>query len=280
MISKTKVSQDSQDTAPISEELNDHQLANVAPQTLATIDLDALMDEDSQNNTGLEGVDKDSFATPFLTVLQGLSPAMETVEGARLGLLHNTVTNELFKEALVVPCAFERKFLQWAPRSEGGGFRGELSPYEVEDLRRRGEITENEKGEQIYNGNTIKDTRVHYVLLHSPLEDTWSPAIISLSSTQIKYSKRWISTMQSKKAVNKTTGLQTVQPSFAHIYRIGTQKEENQHGAWYSVNITADSKVEDPNLYLSARKFNQDFTAGLVKMAPPEPDSAEQNDRF
>ena len=65
---------------------------------------------------GMEGADKSSFAIPFLSILQGLSPQLETVDGAKPGLFINSITNEVFKEVLVIPCAFQRRFLRWAPR--------------------------------------------------------------------------------------------------------------------------------------------------------------------
>ena len=49
---------------------------------------------------GLEGADKDSFATPFLAVLQAQSPQVvdATIEGIKAGLFINSITNELFEE--------------------------------------------------------------------------------------------------------------------------------------------------------------------------------------
>ena len=59
---------------------------------------------------GMEEADKDSYAIPFLAILQGLSPQIESVEGARPGMICNTITNELFKECLVIPCYYQRRF--------------------------------------------------------------------------------------------------------------------------------------------------------------------------
>ena len=49
---------------------------------------------------GREGADKDSYAIPFLLVLQPLSPQVvdKLVPGAEAGMLLNSVTNELYKE--------------------------------------------------------------------------------------------------------------------------------------------------------------------------------------
>ena len=83
---------------------------------------------------GLEGADKDSFAIPYLVVLQPMSPpvAEGTLEGAKPGLFLNSVTQELLTEIDLVPVAFQRRFLLWAPRKLGGGFKGEFSPIDVE----------------------------------------------------------------------------------------------------------------------------------------------------
>jgi hypothetical protein len=80
---------------------------------------------------GLEGTTKSDFAIPFLSMLQSNSPQVETLKGAKAGMLVNTITNELFDEAIVIPCAYQRRFVRWAPRSAGGGYRGDLSPLDV-----------------------------------------------------------------------------------------------------------------------------------------------------
>ena len=92
----------------------------------------AVIDFSNDAGMGMENVDSDTFAIPFISVLQGLSPQIETVDGAKPGMLINTITNELFKEAVVIPCAFQRKFLRFVPRDEGGGFKGDFSPIDVE----------------------------------------------------------------------------------------------------------------------------------------------------
>ncbi|HET8689559.1 MAG TPA: hypothetical protein VFM18_23360, partial [Methanosarcina sp.] len=67
------------------------------------------MDFSADAGMGMEGADKTSFAIPFLTMLQGLSPQVESVEGAKPGKFINTITNELFDEVLVIPCAYQRR---------------------------------------------------------------------------------------------------------------------------------------------------------------------------
>src|SRR5215207_5859746 len=76
---------------------------------LATADT---MNFEEDAGKGMEGADKDSFAIPFLSILQGLSPQMDPdsgIPGAKLGMIVNTVTNELYSTLKVVPVAFQRR---------------------------------------------------------------------------------------------------------------------------------------------------------------------------
>ena len=217
---------------------------------------------------GIEGADKDSFAIPFIAVLQGLSPQLETVDGARPGKLLNTITNELFDELLVVPCAFQRRFIRWAPRESGGGYKGDYSPIDIET----GKIptTPNEKGQPTIEGDILRDTRNHFVLARSASGE-WKPALISLSSTQIKKSKRWMSLIQGIE-LRDAQGRAFTPPSFSHIYSIKTVKEENTQGAWWGVEIGLHGAVQDAELYAKAKAFHASVSAGEVAATPPQPD--------
>ena len=227
---------------------------------------------------GMEGADKASFAIPFIAVLQGLSPQLETVEGAKPGLFINTITNELFKEVLVVPCAYQRRFLRWAPREAGGGYKGEYNPVDIET----GKVVTapNDKGQPTIEGDLLKDTRNHFVLMQSE-SGTWQPALLSLSSTQIKKSKRWMSLIQGIE-MRAANGKPFNPPSFSHIYRLKTVKEENSQGSWWGVEVSVEEPVGDAELYAKAKTFHGCVVAGDVEVAPPQPelDAAGGDDQF
>lgn len=238
---------------------------------------------------GLEGADKSSFAIPFLSVLQGLSPQIETVEGAKPGLFINTVTNELSKEILVIPCAFQRRFLRWAPRSTGGGYKGEYNPVDVETSNVPGmkqvngmylmDIPEgvqtffDSKGLPLYDH--LSDTRNHFVL-YKTATGTWKPALVSLSSTQIKKSKRWMALIQGIE-LDVGGGRIINPPSFSHVYRLTTEKEGNAKGEWWGVSIALEERVEDAEVYSKAKEFNLHVSTGKVEVAPPQPEAAAGN---
>ena len=81
---------------------------------------------------GLEEVTTEDLAIPFLRILAQLSPQVNKrdgayVEGAEAGMIYNTVSNEAYdgeKGVLVVPCYYNRRFIEWQPRSSGGGYVG------------------------------------------------------------------------------------------------------------------------------------------------------------
>lgn len=252
------------------------------------------MDFAADAGMGQENVDSKSCAIPFLTVLQGQSPQIETVDGAKPGMFINTITNELYKEVLVVPCAYQRRFIRWSPRSTGGGFKGEYNPVDVESGTLAGMSNEggvlmmdvpagaapfDPKGLPLYDH--LADTRNHFVLAQTAAGN-WVPALISLASTQIKKSKRWMSLILGIELRN-AAGKAFTPPSFSHIYKLTTIKEENAKGAWHGVVVSLVGQVEDPELYTKAKAFYSSVMAGQIEVAQPQQDvpaDASDDDRF
>lgn len=228
---------------------------------------------------GLEGADKDSFAIPFIAMLQGLSPQLETVDGAKPGLFINTITNELYKEVMVVPCAYQRRYLRWAPRDAGGGYKGDYSPIDVETGKLLN-VERSEDGKLRIDGDELKDTRNHFVLVESST-GVWQPALLSLSSTQIKKSKRWMSLIQGIE-LRTPQGKAFTPPSFSHVYKLTGVKEENSKGSWWGMNVEVVEPVSDQELYLKAREFSKQVAAGEVKVSEPVAEAVDEGgaDRF
>ena len=52
----------------------------------------SLMEEDA--SSGLENIHQEDLATPRLKVLMQLSPELEDIDGAKAGMIYNTVTND------------------------------------------------------------------------------------------------------------------------------------------------------------------------------------------
>ncbi len=79
-------------------------------------------EEDAQS--GFNNMTQEDFALPFLKLLTSTSPEIGEMEGAMPGMVLNSVTNELYdgkKGLLVIPTAYIRQYIEWAPRGSGSG---------------------------------------------------------------------------------------------------------------------------------------------------------------
>ncbi len=229
---------------------------------------------------GMETADRDAYAIPFLLVLQPLSPAVveATVKGAAPGMLMNSVTQELYgSELLVVPCAYQRRWIRWVPRDQGGGFKGEFSTAEVAEMRKRGTVKDldgrlyypledgsiNEK-----KSDGLADTRSHFVLAVRSMEDPIGvPMVLALSSTGIKVSKLFNSRIDSVKFTRAADGAPYTPPSFANLYRVKAALQKNSKGSWWSYDIQLADRIKSPTLYEQARAFHDSVLAGAIEVA-------------
>lgn len=216
-------------------------------------------------HAGFEGADRASFAIPFLMILQSMSPQTKKsdgayIKGAEEGMLYNTVANVVYDGEAglrVIPCAFARSFVEWVPREKGGGFVAEHDVVVGEALRAK--CHRNEKNADILpNGNQLNDTRNHYVLVETS-PDRWEPMMLSLTSTQIKASRNWMSAMQSECQANGV-------PMFALIYRMTTTPQQNDKGSWYGAVFDHEGYVEDEAVYTKAKQFYEQVKKGAVKV--------------
>jgi hypothetical protein len=238
---------------------------------------------------GFEGADKDSYAIPMLNILQKGSPQVDEadgayIEGARPGMLFNNITERCYdkdKGVIVVPCAFRRTFIEWAPRESGGGFVAEYS-VEVGEEKLLNECTRDQNNREcLENGNYLADTRSHYVLLVDLETETFEPCLIAMSSTQLKKSRRWMSQMRNKKMKRADGSLYT--PSmFSHMYKLTTVPESNDKGSWFGWKHAEFALVEDQAMYDTAKSFKDSVMAGEVRAkmdtAEPSADAAPSGD--
>lgn len=217
---------------------------------------------------GQEGTDAGDYAIPYLTILQKLSPAIDEIEGAKAGMIMETATNMLFngeREGLsVVPCYFRKDLVEWKPRESGGG----LVKAHGWDIALLEKTTRNERGQQVLpNGNILSDTKYHYVLVLAP--GGTIQAVISMTSTQLKKSRKWMSMMNMRK-MSRADGTKFTPPSFAYEYVLGTVHEENEKGKWDGWTIAQGPELTDRNLIKEAIQFHRAIARGEVKMSDPD----------
>lgn len=225
---------------------------------------------------GMENATAESYAIPFLSVLQKTSPQVEEdgIPDAKPGMIFDSVTERLYSGktgVLFIPCAYRRVFVRWGAKEAGGGFKGEVAPEIVAKMRDSGHAVEMDG--QLYvpgedgkvnpkTSDTLKDTRNHYVLVVEE-DGTFRTALISMSSTQVKKSKLLMSALAAIK-LNGAKGPFTP-PTFANLVRAKTVTESNDKGSWSGWRFELEGQITDPMLYEAAKAFNKAVLGGEVR---------------
>ena len=222
-------------------------------------------DFEQDANSGFEGMSQEDFALPFLKLLTSTSPEVGEVEGAMPGCIMNSVSGELYdgkKGIVVIPVAYVRQYIEWAPRGSGSG--GPQAIYTAtSDILSRTHKEPGDNKDYLDNGNYIENTANHYVMV---INDSGipEPALIVMKSTQLKKSRKWNTMMQSTKLMGKNGPF--TPPIYSHVYRLSTQAESNDKGKWYGWEVERIGPVEDMNQYAAAKAFAQQVGAGEVKV--------------
>ena len=223
-----------------------------------------MMDMQNYAGGGFEEADSEAYAIPFLTILQSGSPQCKKsdgayIKGAEEGMFYNTVTEELFERCLIIPVAYKRQILEWRPRDEGGGLVGIHEPGNEPKAER------NDDGYLITaEGTTLKDTRMHYCIQVTPDGGTM-PVVISMSSTQIKKSRKLMTILSNLKMEGPNGAFKP--PMFASIFEVSSVAESNDSGSWMGWGFNRLGWVEDEALFNEAKSFYELIKTDGVKVA-------------
>jgi hypothetical protein len=227
---------------------------NVATKKEGGLPSTALYEGDA--HAGFENVKTSSLALPILKLLQNGSGEAQKrnqnyVEGAEPGMLLNTVTKKLYNGAEgieVIPCHYKLEYQEWADFGTGSGRPENIFDASSGILSN----TKNEMGkDRLDNGNYILTVGQHYVLIRDG--NSTENALISMSSSQGKVSRKWNSMMMSI-TLDGEKGPYTP-PSFSHKYRLTSVLNSGKGNQWYGYNVTKVGPVEDSTLYERAKKF-------------------------
>lgn len=214
------------------------------------------MAEDS--GAGLDDYGSGDFALPFINLLQALSPQVQRgddqVEGAEPGHFYNTVTGQVFdgEEGLrVIPVGYRMVYNEWVPRNQGGGF--------VDSYGTQEEAIMNAEPE-----NDIVDTANFYVMVQNPDTGMWEQAILSMTSTKLRVSRKWNSMVAMRKF--EVDGEKYSLPIFGGVYRLRSVQETNDEGTFFNLRVEPDGFTleEGQDVYESAKEFRQLVQEGEV----------------
>ena len=233
---------------------------------VAIPNLSSLLEEEA--GAGLENFTTEDMQIPFIRILQALSPQLNKqdsmyIQGAEQGDIFNTVSQQVYKSdqgVIVVPCFFEKKFLEFALRSSGGGFIRELSA----DDKDIGLTTREGAAEMLPSGNELVRTHQHVVMAMDPETNQGAPAILDMKKTQLKVSRRWNTV---KNGIRLPSG--NPMPLYGTAWSIKTVAESNDQGSWYNYKIdrVTEASKELETMMLEARTMYQSFRKGDIKTA-------------
>jgi len=220
-------------------------------------------------NKGLGNLGMDDLAIPFLRILSDTSPQIKKrdplyIEGAESGMIYNTLTKEIYDGemgARVIPCAYQRQYIEWTDRGEGSGAPVNIYPAESDIISKT--TRDDQRKDRLPNGNYIEDTANHYCLVIGA-DGTSSQVLVAMKSTQRKKSKRWNSLMLGLKM--KGANGQFTPPSYSHVYNLKTVAESNNLGNWFGWDITRVGPVEEVDMYQAAKTFADSVAKGEVKI--------------
>lgn len=194
---------------------------------------------------GLDELDSSDRSVPFLKVLEKNSPEIETVDGAKPGMIIDTATLKLYDSIRFVPATREHSFVEWVPIDNGGGLvasYGMDTPIAKWAAGQRGKIS-------LKNGNDLVETFYLFgILLPEEGDDEGEPkpVVIAFTSTRIKTYKSIVNRSDSIMLMGQN-GRKFKAPWFCHVWRIGTLKKVDGAQSWYIFTAEFDSPNKDAN---------------------------------
>lgn len=192
-------------------------------------------------DSGLEDVTSADLTLPRYTILQGLSPQVnsrkdEYIEGAQMGMIMNTATGKVMDSVQLVMAAYERRNIEWVPRDKpcpiagfpqvtGGGLYRDYGTDDaiLEDCK----IYDENNSIWTPRGNELVVTGTWYVV--DP--DTLSSGFLAMGKTQFTSSKKLMAGIRDEKIVAQ--GQIRIAPLFYRIWELSTRLRKDDKNEWF-----------------------------------------------
>ena len=217
---------------------------------------------------GLESVRPEDLAMPMFRLLQSLSPETKKsdsayVQGASEGQWYDTVGRAVYDSIVFVPARYVTHFIEWKSRKDGGGLvANHGSDRSILDRCTR----DPETGRDITpDGHEIVSTATWYgIVVSGTIEGREVPlnkqAVITLSGTQQKISRKWVSDAASLKLTAKD-GRMFTPPLFSMSYKLSSTPTKNEFGSWSLIAFERAGWVLDldngKDLFANAQAFSK-----------------------
>ena len=209
----------------------------MAKKAEQTTDVTVFKGYEDFEGRGFQNQTNEDVAIPFLNILQALSPEVleDGVDGAKPGMLFNSVTQELYDEVQIVPAITQHVFVAWKPRDQGGGI---VATYSVTDelvKAAKGRSTEFGKYED-GEGNDLVET-FYIAGILSVNDEARGMIMLAFTSTKIKAYKSIMGRIRPFQLVMED-GRRVPPPLFAHLLTLRTESKKNPKGSFYVPVLT------------------------------------------
>jgi hypothetical protein len=234
---------------------------------------------------GQETMTQQDYSIPRLVILQALSPQVQDadakhIDNAEAGDICDTVGQVLYdgeNGILVTPISYRRSYIEWVPRTKGGGFVADHTPTNAVTEKNLQELlatcNRNDKGKIITpKGNNINVSGEYFIFLIDDSTGGYQPFVLTMSSTQAKKSRRW-NTMISQFLI-EYNGKKINPAMWYRTYRLTTIPERNDQGSWFGWQIMPEKDTvaltNGKEVYQDAKAFHASVKKGKVSVAAPE----------
>jgi hypothetical protein len=219
---------------------------------------------------GFENVTQEDTSLPYVRILGQLSAEVNEgdgkyIEGAKPGMIYNNITNEIFdgKAGIkVVVCYYKRNFPEKSDKGDGNAIT--VATHEpnspiIQTGKRVGSKI------MLPNGNYLEETAYYYVLMETNAGGM-TPALITMKSSQLTVSKKWIAMMKLMQ-VDIGEGKVGRPPMHGVVYNLSSTLQKNDKGSWYGWSVTQDRIMgqEDVALYKQAKGLKDNVSKGNVQ---------------
>jgi hypothetical protein len=224
---------------------------------------------------GLQDLD-DSTKMPLLNIIQQMSPQLiegddKYIEGSKAGDVFFSPTGELVKKPIkFVPIALRTVYVEWKPKTEGGGIVA-MHPLSIKGRKDLGyEQGVKTKYDEWLGGNELKKTT--YVLGFAEINGERTDVMLALAVTGQKVSRKLQEEIRKFRYDGEHAN--TPPPVFAREFELTTVRETNSNDQsyfnWKFENPRVlDFEEDEALLETCGKKFDE------AKEFLPAPQAAE-----
>lgn len=215
-----------------------------------TVNSDQVPDYIKQNQSrGSEKVETGDIQYPRIDIIQDLSPQHkeskpEYIPGAKVGMLFNTLTGDLYPEGItVVPVWYDKQHLVWKDQDKGGGLQGVFDNAADAEAK----AAEDPDFEAV-------ETPTHLVMLVDDDGRFLMEATIPMSKSKMKINRQWNS------LIRLAGG-----DRFSRTYRVTTVEDSNASNQEYLNYKIGVEGFPSEEVYHAAEALYEAVSSGAIK---------------